>query len=190
MEEEEESQPSGVLSPRRIEAIHIAFNQVFDQAKKDGLIRDPSTYKSFDDVFDMAMKRQNRKSIEDDVLEKGGEEAWEDVLEEERAVSETASRGKRSGYGSSKSPEIGKGGGNLFSDDEEYEQVRRPVQRPAERRTSLPKRSIEEVESIVTIHDEILTIDSHDPTNYKKPKKIRHPEPSIYTNRSPLLHAF
>jgi hypothetical protein len=154
MEEGEESQPSGVLSPRRIEAIHIAFNKVFDQARKDGLIRDPSTYKSFEQVFDIAMKRENRKNIEDTVLEKGGGEAWDDVVEEENVVSEAGSRGKRSGYGSSKSPEIGKGGGIMFSDDEEYGQVKRPLQRPTELRTSQPKRAIEEVEGIVLIHDE------------------------------------
>jgi len=154
MEEEEESQPSGVLSPRRIEAIHIAFNKVFEQARKDGLIRDPSTYQSFDHVFDIAMKRQNGKNTEDKILEKGEEEAWEDVIEEEKVVSEAGSRGKRSGYGSSKSPEIGKGGGSMFSDDEEYGQIERPVQRPTERRTSQPKRAIEEVESIIPIHHE------------------------------------
>ena len=55
-DEEEAAQPSGVLSPRRIEAIHIAFTKVFDTACKQGIIRDSSTYRSFDDVFDQAMK--------------------------------------------------------------------------------------------------------------------------------------
>src|SRR5271156_123506 len=56
--------PSGLLSPRRIEAIHIAFTRVFDTACKQGIIRDPSTYKSFDHVFDRAMKRQKGEDVD------------------------------------------------------------------------------------------------------------------------------
>ena len=41
---------TGFLSPRRLEAIHISFNRVFDSALKDGLIRNAGTYPSLDQV--------------------------------------------------------------------------------------------------------------------------------------------
>ena len=37
---------AGFLSPRRLEAIHISFNRVFESALKDGLIRNAGTYPS------------------------------------------------------------------------------------------------------------------------------------------------
>jgi hypothetical protein len=63
-DEDAGGQTSGILSPRRIEAIHIAFTKVFDTACKQGFIRDPSTYKSFDHVFDKAMKRQRGEDVD------------------------------------------------------------------------------------------------------------------------------
>jgi hypothetical protein len=59
MEDEDEPPRSGFLSPRRIEAIHIAFNKVFDNAREQGTIRDPSSYRSFEEVFALAMARRN-----------------------------------------------------------------------------------------------------------------------------------
>ena len=55
---------SGFLSPRRIEAIHIAFNNVFDHARNEGIIRDPSTYRTFDEVYEMAMKGEKGLRVE------------------------------------------------------------------------------------------------------------------------------
>jgi hypothetical protein len=64
--DEEGEQPSGSLSPRRIEAIHIAFNKVFDNARMKGIIRDPSTYRSFDRVFKIAMERQAGEEVNEE----------------------------------------------------------------------------------------------------------------------------
>ena len=49
------TRPAGLLSPRRIESIHLAFNKVFSQGIRDGLIRDPSTYMPFDQVFQLSI---------------------------------------------------------------------------------------------------------------------------------------
>jgi hypothetical protein len=62
------SSSSGLLSPRRIEAIHIAFNNVFDNATKEGLIRDASTYPSFDDIYEITLRRQNGEQIDEEEL--------------------------------------------------------------------------------------------------------------------------
>jgi hypothetical protein len=58
---------SGLLSPRRIEAIHIAFNGVFDNAVKSGVIRDASTYRSFDEIFEIAMRRREGLEVEEEM---------------------------------------------------------------------------------------------------------------------------
>ncbi len=67
MDEDPDQNPEpGLLSPRRIEAIHIAFNKVFDSARKEGLIRDAKSYRSFDEVFEIAMKmKEGEVSIEE-----------------------------------------------------------------------------------------------------------------------------
>src|SRR5271170_1655036 len=96
-DEDAGGQPSGLLSPRRIEAIHIAFTKVFDTACKQGIIRDPSTYKSFDHVFDKAMKRQRGEDIESEpdyshpAEPLGGdmEEDTMDIVEETRTTTTT-----------------------------------------------------------------------------------------------------
>src|SRR5271155_5208925 len=49
------TRPAGLLSPRRIESIHLAFNQIFAQGVRDGLIRDAATYMPFDQVFELAL---------------------------------------------------------------------------------------------------------------------------------------
>jgi len=51
MAEDDQATASGFLSPRRLEAIHISFNRVFDAAVKDGIIRDSATYRSFDHII-------------------------------------------------------------------------------------------------------------------------------------------
>jgi hypothetical protein len=74
---DEEPQASGLLSPRRIEAIHIAFNNVFENARKEGLLRSPSTYLSFDKIFEIAMKRRAGEYIEEE------EEEETQIIEED-----------------------------------------------------------------------------------------------------------
>jgi hypothetical protein len=76
MDDEEPSQ-SGLLSPRRIEAIHIAFTKVFDNAKKEGVLRDASSYRSFDEVFEIAMRRRSGLEVQ--------EEIWESTDVDERS---------------------------------------------------------------------------------------------------------
>ena len=80
MEQEDEgSQPSGLLSPRRIEAIDTAFNKFFENARKEGTIRDPSTYGSFDHVYEIAMKRRNAVDVEEESRqERGWSMSWDD----------------------------------------------------------------------------------------------------------------
>jgi hypothetical protein len=63
MEDEDEPPRSGFLSPRRIEAIHIAFNKVFDNAREQGIIRDPSSYPSFEEVYALAKARGNGTDV-------------------------------------------------------------------------------------------------------------------------------
>lgn len=68
-EDTDQNTDPGLLSPRRIEAIHIAFNKVFDSARKEGLIRDAKSYRSFDEVFEIAMKiKEGEVSVEDVVI--------------------------------------------------------------------------------------------------------------------------
>jgi hypothetical protein len=92
MDIEGEPPRSGFLSPRRIEANHIAFNKVFDNAREQGTIRDPSSYRSFEEVFALAMagkngiddteyiqeqereKRESSERMSPEILEDGG---WE-----------------------------------------------------------------------------------------------------------------
>jgi len=85
-----ESKESGLLSPRRIEAIHIAFNKVFDNARKDGVIRDEKSYRSFNEVFEIAMKIKEGVVVEEVALgQNSGNDTVEDVDKvEERMVVE------------------------------------------------------------------------------------------------------
>lgn len=59
-EDENNEYDSGMLSPRRLEAIHIAFNEVFDTALKDGTVLDMSSYPPFEQVFEAAMRGESR----------------------------------------------------------------------------------------------------------------------------------
>ena len=56
---------AGSLSPKRIEAIHIAFNKVFNQGRIEGLIREPSTYRTFDEVYEIEIGRQNGQDVDE-----------------------------------------------------------------------------------------------------------------------------
>ena len=58
MADDEQPAVSGLMSPRRLEAIHISFNRVFDAAVKDGVIRDSATYRSFDDIIALSTTRK------------------------------------------------------------------------------------------------------------------------------------
>lgn len=52
---------AGFLSPRRLEAIHISFNRVFESALKDGLIRNAGTYPSLDNLVDLSASRKRKR---------------------------------------------------------------------------------------------------------------------------------
>ena len=63
MADDEQPAVSGLMSPRRLEAIHISFNRVFDAAVKDGVIRDSATYRSFDDIIALSRTRKGAPSV-------------------------------------------------------------------------------------------------------------------------------
>ena len=108
---------SGLLSPRRIEAIHIAFNKVFDNARKEGLIRDATCYRSFDEVFEIAMKIKEGVQVDEqemDVVVAQGR-AGEGVAGEADGAMVVYGGGTGFGDGGDVSMEMGGGG---FSDEE------------------------------------------------------------------------
>jgi hypothetical protein len=88
MEDEDEPAQSGLLSPRRIEANYIAFNKVFDNARQEGMIRDPSSYRSFEEVYELAMARRNGVDIteytDDQVRREHSERKSPEILEDGR----------------------------------------------------------------------------------------------------------
>ena len=150
MEEEGEgSLPSGLLSPRRIEAIDTAFHTFFENARKEGKIRDPSTYGSFDRLYEIALKRRNAK----DINEVGEEERMESPplnddsfdngnyeVEERRESSEVVEQNLQI------APRETEYDATMLSDDEEY----RPPSSSPEQRPGRTKRTIEYVECTST----------------------------------------
>ena len=148
MEEDEGSQPSGLLSPRRIEAIDTAFNTFFENARKEGKIRDASTYGSFDRVYEIAMKRRDAKDMDEIVEEERRESMYwnddsfengDDEVEERRGSSESVERDERN---IQIVPKKNENNAVIFSDDGEY---RSPSQ-ISEQRPERQKRTIEHVE--------------------------------------------
>lgn len=158
MEDDDDGgRPSGVLSPRRIEAIHIAFNKVFDNARKDGIIRDLSTYPSIDEIYEMVMrgetwlsdndKEGDKRDEEEEELERlTDEERGEEVSElqqdlENLEVGRRAQQSVQVVVNSQESVE----NDIMFSDDEDEYPVR-PLKITPARKRGRPKRIIDYVD--------------------------------------------
>jgi hypothetical protein len=144
MEDEDEPPQSGLLSPRRIEANHIAFNKVFDNARQEGMIRDPSSYRSFEEVYELAMARRNGVDITDYTDDQAKRESSErkspEILEDGRWE-----RGDEKGRVVINSQES-RNGDILFS-DEEVPPQRISSMTPSKRKKSHPpKRKVEVID--------------------------------------------
>lgn len=150
MEEEGDgSLPSGLLSPRRIEAIDTAFHTFFENARKEGKIRDPSTYGSYDRLYEIALKRRNAKDINQVVEEEkiesppfndGSFDNGNYEVEEQRESSEVVEQNLPI------APQETEYDDTMLSDDEEYQ----PPSSSPERGPGRRKRTIEYVECTST----------------------------------------
>jgi hypothetical protein len=150
MEEEGDGNlPSGLLSPRRIEAIDTAFHTFFENARKEGKIRDPSTYGSYDRLYEIALKRRNAKDINEVVEEERiesppfNDNSFDNgnyEVEEQRESSEVVEQNLPI------APQETEFDDTMLSDDEEYQ----PPSSSPERRLGRRKRTIEYVECTST----------------------------------------
>src|SRR5271154_5354842 len=192
-DEDAGGQPSGLLSPRRIEAIHIAFTKVFDTACKQGIIRDPSTYKSFDHVFDKAMKRQRGEDVESEsgdlrpVEPLGGDVEGEamDIVEETTTTTATVvekSTVEKSDGGGGRSVQVVVNKEEVVKDEEMYfsddEDVSKQSLQDAKRKRQKPNYSTDRIDGTSTKSSFLIT-DFEDDIGFKKPKRMRHSEPPI-----------
>ena len=157
--DEDIPEESGLLSPRRIEANHIAFNRTFDNARSQGILRHESTYRPFDQIFNIAMRRRSGLPVEE--LEVGGMEVESTTLPEsmDLEVGMVEDVGQGEGEGVKLTPHstvqvvINSQGTErdiLFSDEEET--IVKPDPHILKRKQGRPrKRIIEEVDGIPLI---------------------------------------
>jgi len=66
--EEDKGQESKLLSPEQITEIDETFNKLFNNAKREGILRDAKTYRSFDDIFEISMRLHRREHVSDEEL--------------------------------------------------------------------------------------------------------------------------
>src|SRR5277367_2530504 len=202
-DEDAGGQTSGLLSPRRIEAIHIAFTKVFDTACKQGFIRDPSTYKSFDHVFNKAMKRQRGQDVDSEsdhsrpVEPLGGDVEGEamDIVEETTTTTTTAAVVVEKNVGSggqsvqvvvNKKEEVVRDDEIYISDDED--ESKRLLQH-VKRKRRKPDYSMDRIDGSPQNTCRPDFADFEDDIGFKKPKRMRHSEPPIINrSRSATAH--
>lgn len=195
-------QSTGLLSPRRIEAIHIAFTKVFDAACKQGIIRDPSTYKSFDHVFEKAMKRQRGEDVDSQsgelrpIESLGGDVEDEpmDIVEETMTTTMTMTMitaksvtpvEKDGGVGAqsvqvvANSKDVGKDVEMNFSDDEDDHTASKESLQRVKRRRRQPDYSPGQIDGAHSVSILFLIADFQEDITFQKPKRLRHSEPPV-----------
>jgi len=67
-ETQQSQSKSRILSPDQVEEIDTTFNNVFNKAKNDGIIRDSRTYRSFDEIFEISMRLHKGEKVTDEEL--------------------------------------------------------------------------------------------------------------------------
>lgn len=67
-ETQQSQSKSRILSPHQVEEIDTTFNNLFNKAKNDGIIRDSRMYRSFDEIFEISMRLHKGEKVTDEEL--------------------------------------------------------------------------------------------------------------------------